>query len=504
MTYQEPSLESICSEINQMMDNYSEKKQSSHEKSNDVRRESITLIQRLSEHILSKQESHKKETLISILLFALLKLEKKYGSFSGWLPKDRGCLTQLLKKALGLSDKNVLSAQEQLIYFSHLLDFAKQHVDDSMLSDTHYHDKATFIASIELKLKQTISAQRDYFDYVLKESPDFDSLDRNIDQAITEYEAAYKARFLTQFTYFKNTEREATVELAKIIQASCKQSMTEIEKHQLDNKFLAVQKANLYDVRRGFILSVVMPIYTKEYGKLSPYGSLFNSGSLFFQKLLSALNKHYKDFTHDERIRLLKTYLGYLERNNIPGLNIKAISETVNHLVAEEEMDKNTPSYQEVYTSIAINYATQYGLKLIVAQATSDLVMPSVGTMLVGASTGPLGIISYGIAGAAIQSQLGQLVQEQVIDRVTAMAYEYILTAIGTYIGRITAPNIMLTFERTGTSLANLMGFYQDLERLNEGFERKEEWLKTLHHLPNNLVSEREKRILAKTKSSCF
>lgn len=507
MTYQAPNLEELCLALDQIRQKYKEKKQISKTAENDTRLESITLIERLSKQIIATNNIKQVDTLIGLILFVQLKLENKYGSMSGWLPKERGVLNELLKSALSLSNKNDMTQQERLIYLSHFYDFAQINLQDEWVSDLHYQNKKQFLASIDIKLKQTVYAQRDYINFVLKESPDFVALENNIDKTIADYEREYNSRTLHYFSYFKNPEREAALALTKIVQASCKKWIVDVEKNQLDEKFLMIQKEYIYDVRRGLAMFVVMPIY-KAHKRLSPNGTIFNHGSSLFKGLLGALNKQYDDFDHDERIRLLKAFLNHLEKGNIDfsahkNINLKELCNTINHLIAEEELDKNTPTYKELYTSIAINYAAQYGIKLLVSHVTTGVVLPNVGGMIVGASIGPLGIVSYGVAGVLIETQLGQMVQEQIIDRATAMAYEYVLTAIGTYIGQIAAPNIMLTFEISANSLSKLLGFYQDLQQFNQGFERKDEWVKTLHQLPNHLISEKEKQVLEKTKSYC-
>lgn len=493
MAYEAPTLEELCAEINRLKERYSKNKL----KANDARLESILLIERLSKQILHTKNINQRDALIGLLLFVQIKIEYKYGSLSTWLPADRGELNSLLKSILKISHENTMSQQERLIYLARFYEFSQSHLQDDCFVDLHYKNKNAFIKSIDIKLKQTIAAQHKYIEYVLKEAPDYDALVRNIDIAISAYEKEYNNRY----SYFKNPERESTLNFSKLVLTSVKQWMDEIKKSQLDEKFLAIQRAYLCNVLNGMMLLAIMPIY-KSYNRLPATRSALLRG------FLNAFNKKYDDYTHDERIQFLKALLGHLEKTNLnfaayKNLNYKKICDTINYLVAEEEIDKNTPTYKEVYTSIAINYAAQYGIKLLVTRATTTVVMPNIGAMVVGASTGPLGIISYGVAGALIETQLGKLVQEQIIDRATAMVYEYVLTAIGTYIGQFAAPNIMLAFEVTGDSLSRLLGFYQDLQGFDQGFAKKNEWVKTIHDLPNHLIPEKEKRILEKTKLCC-
>jgi len=260
-------------------------------------------------------------------------------------------------------------------------------------------------------------------------------------------------------------------------------------------------------VRLGLALSILIPTYESSW--LPAGGSLINHGSELCKGLLSGLNKQYDDFDHAERIRLLKRLLDFIEKAKIDfsqykNMKREQIYEMINQLITQEEIAKKVPSIQARCAGIAVGYAAQYGINVLVTHFASEIVVPQVGCMIVGSVAGPLGIVSYGVAGMVIETQLGQLVQEHIIDKATALAYEYILNAIGTYIGQFAGPNIILTFELGAHSLSKLLGFYHDLKQEDQSFTQKVEWINVLHNLPNHLVDDKKKRILEKTQGTAL
>lgn len=507
--YQPPSLEEVRKKIDQLLFDYKIKKQWQGAVLNSTHVESITLIQRLAKQILASDTTPQQKTncLLGLVLFVLLKNEHKWGRISKYLPEDHGELTKLLKGILGLSKTNTMLQQERLIYLNHFYHFAKNTLQDEWVADLHYKNKTQFLQSVDIKIKQTLELQENYINYVLKEAPDYLSLENNIDTAIKNYEAIFKSRWLNQWSYFKNTKKESDIHFVKLVQTACKAWMDSITNSHAEEKFTAVQKEFIYSVRQGLALSIFMPMYHAHY--LSPTGSILNHGSELCLQLSSALNKTYYDFDPAERIRLVKTLLEFIEKANInfsnyPDLNKKAICEHLNHLIAVEEMAKGIPTFKEKSAGIVVGYCAQYGINILLNNLAADIVMPHVGNMIAGSVAGPLGIVSFGVAGLVIESQLGDLIQKKIIDKATAMAYEYVLNAIGAYVGQFAAPNIILTFEISATSLSKLLGFYHDLKKFDQQFAQKVDWIKTLHDLPDHLVNKKTKNILEKTHTTAL
>jgi len=506
--YQIPSLEELRQGITQLRATYVQQKKEKNETPNSIHLESITLIERCAAQIFSSNYPEQNKIIVGLLLFPLLKNEHKWGMFSAVLPTDKGVFTQLLKKLLGLSNNNTMSQQERLVFLHHFYGFAFTQLSDNWVADLHYKNKKGFMQSFDIKIKQTLNLQTDYVAYVLKKESDYESLEKNLDKACIDYDAIFKSRWRNRFSWTKNTKKEADLHYVQTMQQSCKDRMSRTLLQVMScsqeerNRIMTQEKKYLNDIRKALILSIAVPLEQNSY--LSPEGTLLNHGSELCMKLLAAANITLDSVTHTRRIELLQLLMGFLNQEHIKDVDVKKVCDAISMMITYEEVAKTVPTFSEKYTGLAIGYLATYGINLLITHLATDVIAPNIGGMIVGGIAGPLGIVSYGVAGVVIQTQLGKYVQEKVIDAATAAAYECVLAAIGDYIGQFIAPNLIMTFEISATGLAKLLGFYHDLKKFDESFAMKIEWLKAMHELPNHLVNNKTKQILEKTHAAAL
>lgn len=495
MGYQLPTLQDLIKTAKTLGEDY-------EDRSNPERTSFLELLKNFAVYLESSQsdaafalyadptkpkavENAKRKVLLG--LFSLT-LESIYSSYH-YLNPERSRLYKIIRGKLNITSQNSLSDEETLVYVFKYFDFIKSNSTDShmrIVNKLYWQSPEKFIAMTKKMLGGIKKRVDDQIRKIEEKPPVLASLRNNIGELSKKYEDATRNR------YFANQSRIKLARVFDLVNESCEYYFSSMMKQCAESpEVCQFETKKIENTYMGIGVYAALKIY-KEYSWLSPERSeLYRLSSFAINKkdisktdfddkitYLRALAEHIKLIQSD------KTY--YAQFNDkwvAAGLkDMTTFLKDVEALIAEQEIQKAAPSTAMTVISTGTSYGVQYGLGIAAANVGFNYVLPSVATL----AGGPVGLAVYA-GGALLTTVIARFVAGNVLTRVTAGLYSWVLDKIGTAIGNATASVVV---SATKGGLRVLMS-NPNLKQEDRDFI--EDFIQTLLMLPDDMMPKAEK-----------
>lgn len=445
----------------------------------------------LYKHILNHVDSEK----TNILLYALIIYEiEAIASEYNFLSPERSEIYALLTKKLKSEKCYPITDHEILFHLAKLYKYIEHDLSDELIKNLHWRNKGIFLSSIKELILQILKKQTPAIQKLLRESSHHEITRKEIEALVRSY------RKETENRWFGNKSRDALIMFIEFINEMCN-LLQKKENYVLNEELQQLQDDINNDIRTAAFLFALIKI-NREYSYLSPERS-----SLYESILKKFGVTNLNEIPANKKIAWLQELLNFLndlENTNAvilddwekKGLIVHEWKKEVKHYLYQEQGLKNLKSTEST-ALVKTSYALQYGVGLAFSHLASNYVLTSLGALVLGGATGPVGLVAYGVTGTIISFNLFRLVKEKLIPEALAILYTQILEKIGESIGGAAAGAFVLTFSLSNQGLHNLLRFYESIETNQAELIKNKTWLAALREL-DGVFPEEQKNMLEK------
>lgn len=407
---------------------------------------------------------------------------EKNKSLIGRLTGTGSSLYTIIKELLGITPDNFLNDDQRLIYLNKFYWHVKEKYP-------HDHE---LIKNVEERLKVVKEREMDRISVLAQGIPALNILKKNLAKLFDDYDKA------ASFRYYRNAKRFQSLNFIDIISQTADQLYhTDAIKNDVDNLTKDYAYLLSTNARAGAVLFVLLTI-DKEY---KGYEYLTRERGILFEKCLKVLGlKSLKNLSADKRIELLRAlslHINILKMNRPSydtlsqqwlkiGIDMETYLTDIEKFINEQEILKNEASWSKTIA----NYLVRYGLGFAAAQYAADIVLPAISTTVIGGMTGPVGMAIYLAGGTLVATQLGRLVNDEVITPGSAKLFAWTLDKVGSKITDVTADAAAVTIEMTKEGYNALRG-HPALSAKDQEFNQ--DFIDTLLELPHSILPEEEK-----------